>query len=73
MRSTTRPGLTWIDELPNRLSSGGRCIVTCGRKLVLTRLIERAGEAELQAKILQETTLDDLPEEHLEGVLVEIR
>ncbi|MEO1618840.1 MAG: methyltransferase domain-containing protein [Planctomycetota bacterium] len=65
--------VAFIDELPNRLTPGGRCIATCGRKPVLTRLLERASETELQTNILHDAAREDLPEEHPEGVLIEVR
>ncbi len=62
-----------LDGLPRHLNAGGRCLLAYGHKPAIVRLLERADTLGYQTRILDDRTLDELPEDFLPGMLIELR
>lgn len=62
-----------LEQLPNHLNAGGRCLLAYGHTPAIKRLLSRCDELGYQSKVLDDRSLDELPQDFLPGMMVEIR
>ncbi|TWU32871.1 methyltransferase [Novipirellula artificiosorum] len=62
-----------LDELPNHLSAGGKCLFVYGNQTAIERLQGESEQRNLACKQLDDRTLDSLDQEFRPGMLLELR